>query len=1834
MATREISIEDAIKTLRNIVAPPRQVEEEYSEEDEYFQGLRDGLKGKTKNRNKKKKNKSGQSKKGSLNNNTNNDKNPNVLTRRASISKYGSGDLFGTRGNYEQSLLYRSRLGGIPNTYKKPQNIANTTIFASKRRTSILPSEMGLGGAREETWKDIFRVKAEAGRNDLESKRDCTSAINLWASNFELHSSLLEFGIVEAVDKMVEKNEDDEVLENCIETVFQLSTNREIIHELNRKKLYTTAMSMLLQAEELDLLAGMVNCSSIILNLSNDIDIADKYISSGIIIELNRIYGRHPMLETHLLQTIFNIVNTLDRTTHWMHDVLYYVLTLLKKHKISQENLSLIMKIISRSSVLLEIPQHLCEKDITGTLRQVVERMKKWKPEYSIEILRYTATTAFFISLSIEASTKMVDAGGLPLLRELLNIVHDDDVICVCVATLGNMARSRLVRNKLVQDGAVKLLAVEAERCALQLQQNESGIKIGKPTNGYEKLLTMCVAALATLAQDDESAIQVAIQGGMRLMIIVATYAKNINLRSQAIVALCNLLSSKDTHVLIESVGSQVQSSINIFALYYKQILANDISLAGYFATVFNNMTLSTDGRKMIQNVDLAEVVLWVALMAEGDDDAIELCLSCIYNCTLDLGLLKTFQNEKHIGSIIEIMKISKGTRVDELCIATLHKLAEGFQNAGAIFAGQGAMDEIIDLTASLAPRTRELAVTTLSQMTLDDNNIEVLVEDGAIRALAAVAKTSDELAQRATAALSNIAGHKHGMYIRQLLSAGAVETMIKLSGSKDPEVRRLSAHTICHLVSCAEGPRKQMIEAGAVNALVLTGLIRSSEEDIITRKACCCAMYTLCSTGNIDKLGDWRVVWSATCMMNLGLDFCIMALTILANLSAYPNGRHLISNKQTVEEMVLFATSRSKIKIPVEVMKIIALVFHNTLCGFGRPTERTKKVDNFKSFDDFDVELEIEREHEIGDATQGNADEEATNGKKETGSIVDLSNLNTLFQGKEGKEHRSACRIIAKSSGTRALTSLARLPFPKTREQCVAALAIICTTDDTHEQFLNDGGFKILNEVSHLDKLDVGTRVCWQIRQYCLTCAVYAALKPKSRFRAVRDGALEMIVPIVESSRSDETDELCCRCVELFAQDVSARALMIDSGVTQAMDNLTKDADLPHKVFINRVKRFAKTLLYVCSVDLEERDNLVDYGVIELMSRFAQIPSERIAAEVVESLSLLCECEDRLEAIIHDGGLKVVQDVLSIGLKDEFGTHSHEIFERCAFIVGNFATNKNSLLFLAANDIVPTVRFVSKTASSDSVQVCAKVIGGLCLEPDARERLIEKGHYRDILVMYNRLVQQAGHENEAALLALSLLNMTKTEDKDAQKNIVTGCEASILLINAQKVTDEDREKLYDLLPHLPPSDAIFTNDGEEDEMVVPLFYSPAEKVSWPVYNFFTTPKVPEPADLKAKPTIAPRWIPRQTSRLLQKGQSSSDSNGNSEEESSDLLNDSSANINGISMETHKPETNLSSVPPRINIKNSLTSPFYEKNFVPYDMCNLDLYFDEDYLDDQFDMHEKELLNYNVAGSKLNKPRHSTETNSQQQKKGAKKVGSPSDKNKLLDVDNISTFIGGIDANDAPQAYVESLMEVVVDRLAEEPERMFTIARKGKSMAESKMEEKKTEISNDALALQNKVDSNNDKNNNNSNNKNERIENTKNAIQAFAMPGIPSKWSSPKSPVELRGLTKTLDKGRKIHNDHRKSEAKKFVELMRKKTLASIAKDKRKLAVKLASTLQDIENERRAKLTPKRRRNKSKGSSSMMSNSPTLPSISGSSNSVIIKSPKQSYSRIKVSKRG
>jgi len=1366
----------------------------------------------------------------------------------------------------------------------------------------------------------------------------------------------------------------------------------------------------------------------------------------------------------------------------------------------------------------------------------------------------------------------MVDSNALRFIRELLDAVEgDDDLVCTCIATVGNMARSRLVRTKLVKDGAVHLLAGLAEKCAQQLQWLASGV-IEHASFEFEGMLNMCVAALAMLSQDDESAVMVAIEGGMKLLVIVATYAKDTNLRSEAIIALCNLLCSSEITKLFEEVGETVHAALNVLVLYHKQILVHDISTAGYFATVFSNMTLTEIGRNHLKSVPVADVIVWIALMAEGDDAAIELCLSCMYNCSEDDVLLKTFQTKKHIGSIIEIMKISKGTRVDELCIATLHRLAQGFASAGLIFAGEGAMDEIIDLTTSVAPRTRELAVTTLAQMTLDDNNIDILVNNGAIVALAEVAKTSEVLAQRATAALSNICGHNHGMYVKELLKAGAVNTMIKLSGSKDPEVRRLSAHAICHLVSCAEGPREQMIKEGAVNALVLTGLIRSSEEDIVTRQACCCAMYTLCSTGNVEILGDWRVVWSATCMLSLDGDFCLMAATILANLSVYPSGRHNISNKQTIEELISVAMSRGKVKVSVEVQKIIALILHNVICGFGRikePITQKLKSGKIESFED------------VGSDDESSDDEEDSENDPRKGEYFDGTDLSALYSGEEGAQHRQACRIIANCGGTKALSTLARAPYPESREHCIAALSVLCTLDDTHERFLNDGGFVILNEVSHLDRNDLGTKACWTIRNYCLVCAVDAALRPGSRYRAVKDGALEMIVPIVQTSKDEETDERCCRCIELFAMDISARAFMIDSGVVQAMDELTIEEELLEATLHSRAMKFARTLLYICSTDLQVRNKLVDHGVVQLMARYAKIPIESIAQEVAESLSLLCECENRIETIIYDGGLQIVQDVLAHGLQGEFGKYSHDICDRCSFIVGNFSSEKDALYFMIEKGLIETTKFLSKSGSHEGIHACVKVVACACLVEEAKDLLIELRKHKEILVMYSRLLETPATEHfefEISLLALSLLNMTKTSDIEVQTEIMNCCDGALLIENARKVTDAEREEMWSLLPHLPPSDDTGGQRSSAQEMTVPQHFSMARRVEWPVYNFFTTPKQPDSAELKEKPKIAPRWNP------------------NNPTESD--MDSSTHQLNNLDDDDDVDESSLlGTIPSVITLSNPTTDEFSGN------ITNFEVTYENGYVgNEELVAIKKKLAHMNetllLPENQLNQAPAKPITQVEEDREEPQVNNVP-----LLQINGMVFKDEGITEREASSSFVDSLMEVVVDRIAEEPERLDTMDQ-SKQSAITHLEANDSVAnlgeggSSDEIQPLNAVVA---------------MKHHSSPLPSFSVPGIPRKWASPKSPMELRGLAHSLGAERLIDSEQRQKKAIDFVQMMRKKSAQNLASDTRQLAVNLATTLHKLQTEakvegRRSRSSPSTRRGGSRSSPSM-NESITLPDI-------------------------
>lgn len=83
---------------------------------------------------------------------------------------------------------------------------------------------------------------------------------------------------------------------------------------------------------------------------------------------------------------------------------------------------------------------------------------------------------------------------------------------------------------------------------------------------------------------------------------------------------------------------------------------------------------------------------------AERADAVVALCAGALFNLSSDPDTAPLLMSRKWIRGVISLMKQSQMSRVDELSIATLHNLSTGFERAGHVYAGEGALEELIEL--------------------------------------------------------------------------------------------------------------------------------------------------------------------------------------------------------------------------------------------------------------------------------------------------------------------------------------------------------------------------------------------------------------------------------------------------------------------------------------------------------------------------------------------------------------------------------------------------------------------------------------------------------------------------------------------------------------------------------------------------------------------------------------------------------------------------------------------------------------------------------------------------------------------------------------------------------------------------------------------------------------------------------------------------------------------------------------------------------------------------------------------------------------------------------
>ena len=131
-----------------------------------------------------------------------------------------------------------------------------------------------------------------------------------------------------------------------------------------------------------------------------------------------------------------------------------------------------------------------------------------------------------------------------------------------------------------------------------------------------EKLLSTAVAALQEIASDDNSAGNIAKQGALRMLNVVATFASELKLRAKAIVTICNMLSTGELESLLLHIEDDMQDALDVLVMLHRQIIKDfDIAKSGFIATALHNLSCTAAGRLMMKRIGegVVEATVWIA---------------------------------------------------------------------------------------------------------------------------------------------------------------------------------------------------------------------------------------------------------------------------------------------------------------------------------------------------------------------------------------------------------------------------------------------------------------------------------------------------------------------------------------------------------------------------------------------------------------------------------------------------------------------------------------------------------------------------------------------------------------------------------------------------------------------------------------------------------------------------------------------------------------------------------------------------------------------------------------------------------------------------------------------------------------------------------------------------------------------------------------------------------------------------------------------------------------------------------------------------------------------
>jgi hypothetical protein len=637
------------------------------------------------------------------------------------------------------------------------------------------------------------------------------------------------------------------------------------------------------------------------------------------------------------------------------------------------------------------------------------------------------------------------------------------DILCMTVATLTNLALTSSTRTLIINDGVVPII--------LQL------IELGD-----EPVKRACAATLRGLTLDDDATIikDIVDQGGLEAILRLCQVTDLLILRNCSS-ALRNILSHNELLEMLFNDKKLIKKKLNTLTVntLLKLLQGTDVEIIRHCSfCLYNTSCISSgwmDGKCRDILVSSGAVAAAVRIVELGTQDDVQF----IYAGTLlNLSYCEKYSNRMHAEHATDalVTLINRGNeKVIHQSCCTIFNMVTTTEFRQNIINNSDVVETLLKLSVSKLDDARIMCGAILCRLASDQSCAKQFVDLGLLQALITLVSWYDQLTrQRCIVAMVKLADGD-GMRPR-LVEEGAVPALINLLSSHDKVMRRDCAAALCDL-TCTEGGafKSTIIDQGAVSALTVVALVRSTE-DTLTRKVCSKALYNLLDATNaVERMVEEGLVGALTALSGIDDETLEFFAEGVCNVAQYKCGRTEVGKERVLRTLLSLVKSKNP-----KMHRACA----QTLCNLstfddGKYCRTVAKAGGMKAIQKLVVHFHEQNDHEMEERCTRTLCALACNAESREIFLID-GGLHTLMGlGKTNSDSiKNQCAnvllslalgdvtsILAVKQGAMALLlTIASTKVEKTHIACARSMLLFCQQEENRLAIIKQNGVKIAN--------------------------------------------------------------------------------------------------------------------------------------------------------------------------------------------------------------------------------------------------------------------------------------------------------------------------------------------------------------------------------------------------------------------------------------------------------------------------------------------------------------------------------------------------------------------------------------------------------------------------------------------------------------------------------------------------------------------------------------------------------------------------------------------------